>query len=105
LELKYGNSTKFKISSSGIDITAGVSMGTNNISGIGTATATKISVGGSSDLTYSSSKLQISTDTNVSGSIACSGALECATARIKVGTRDFYPTTGAYDSSKYYLRS
>lgn len=61
--------------------------------------------GTSANIQYSSSRIQNSSDTQVNGTLYCTGAGEFETARIKVGAYDFYPTTGAYDSSKYYLRS
>ena len=60
---------------------------------------------GSSYMNYSDSKMQIHSDTKINGSIYATGSIECTTARIKVGSYNLYPTTGAYDSSKYYLRS
>lgn len=103
--LQYGTSTKLSIDTNGVTLNSTMSCGTNNISGIGTATATTFSVGGSSNLTYSSSKLQISTDTYVSGTLACSGALECGTARIRIGTTDFYVTADPNSPGNYYLRT
>lgn len=61
--------------------------------------------GTTANIQYSSSRIQTSSDTQVNGTLYCTGAGEFGTARIKVGAYDFYPTTGAYDASKYYLRS
>ncbi len=61
--------------------------------------------GNTAKISYSSSKIQLNTDTQITGTLYASGALECSTGRIKVGTQDFYPTTGAYDATKYYLRT
>ena len=56
-------------------------------------------------INFTSSRLRMNSDTQIIGTLYASGAIECSTARIKVGSYDFYPTTGAYDASKYYLRT
>jgi hypothetical protein len=56
-------------------------------------------------INFTSSRIRMNSDTQIIGTLYASGAIECSTARIKVGSYDFYPTTGAYDASKYYLRT
>jgi len=56
-------------------------------------------------INFTSSRLRMNSDTQIIGTLYASGAIECSTARIRVGSYDFYPTTGAYDASKYYLRT
>jgi hypothetical protein len=62
--------------------------------------------GGSRRLYYSSSKWQSSTDFKVNGSVNITGNLVFDNeASITINGRAYYQTTGAYDASKYYLRS
>ena len=56
-------------------------------------------------INYTSGRIKMNSDTQIAGSLYATGAIECQTGRIRVGGIDLYPTTGAYDSSKYYLRS
>lgn len=56
-------------------------------------------------INYTSSRIRMNSDTQIIGTLYASGAIECSTARIRVGSYDFYPTTGAYNASKYYLRT
>jgi len=61
---------------------------------------------GSYRLYYSSSKWQVSTDFKVNGSVNITGNLVFDNeASITINGRAYYQTTGAYDASKYYLRS
>lgn len=56
-------------------------------------------------INYTSSRIRMNSDTQIIWTLYASGALECTTARIRVWWYDFYPTTWAYNSSKYYLRT
>jgi hypothetical protein len=110
MSIGASNATVFFANHVGTAISGGGLLGSssapwNTIYGGNLVSNNLYATGSASSIKYSGSKWNIASDTNVTGSIYASGAIECITARIKVGAYDFYPTTGAYNSSKYYLRT